>query len=409
MNTILLVDDDKLIVEIYRKKLVQHGYEVVVAQDGLAAIRALHETRPRVVVLDIMMPKFNGLEVLEFIRAKPDLANTRVVVLSNYYTDDDKRERATAKADRHLTKSNCTPARLILAVSSLMADDSAPTQAPSVAPVTRPAPVAPAPAAVAIVKEVPSQRVAGEAPSEVTVRREFLKDAPKTLATLQQLNAAFIRAEVPQARNLRLLDLYRKVHYVTAIAGMADCGEIAMLCSAFEALLLELYERPQNLSPSILKTIAYTLDFLARLFANAETAGASVKSTGKTLVVDDDAISVRAMSIALQRANLQVASFRDPLAALQAATAEPFDLVLLDVLMPGLDGLELCKKLRALPQYQSTPIIFVTGVADFQTRAKSVLNGGNDLIAKPVLPLELALKAVTHLLRNRLPQPLALN
>ena len=53
---------------------------------------------------------------------------------------------------------------------------------------------------------------------------------------------------------------------------------------------------------------------------------------------------------------------------------------------PGLDGFELCKRLRALPGYKLTPVIYVTGHDDFGNRAKSTLSGGNDLIAKPFLP-----------------------
>jgi putative two-component system response regulator len=72
--------------------------------------------------------------------------------------------------------------------------------------------------------------------------------------------------------------------------------------------------------------------------------------------------------------------------------------------MPGMGGFELCEKIRQLPNYKRTPVIFVTGHADFDNRIHSVLSGGNDLIAKPVFPIELAVKAVTHLLRSQLPE-----
>ena len=82
---------------------------------------------------------------------------------------------------------------------------------------------------------------------------------------------------------------------------------------------------------------------------------------------------------------------------------EDYALILLDIQMPELDGFEFCKKVRAWPQYSRTPIIFVTGQDDFETRIHSVLSGGDDLIAKPVFPIELLVKVVTHLLRSRLP------
>ena len=70
--------------------------------------------------------------------------------------------------------------------------------------------------------------------------------------------------------------------------------------------------------------------------------------------------------------------------------------------MPGMDGIELCKRTRRLPGYENTPIIYVTLHSDFETRAKSALSGADDLIAKPILATELAAKAVMHLLKSQL-------
>lgn len=409
MNKILLVDDDALVVEIYRKRMTHFGYEVVVAPDGLAAMKALHEARPQFVVLDIMMPKFNGWEVLNFIRSQVAHQGTRVVVLSNFYAGGDERQATTAQADDHLLKSTCTPAKLDAALKELAArpprvaapaTKNPPVEKPAAAPPPTPPPVS--------VAQTKAAAPGPDTAAEAKIRAEFLKDAPKHLATLQQLNAAFMQDGPAQARDLHLLDYYRKVHYLTAIAGMGGCAQIALLCSAFEALLMELHERPEHIGPSTRQTITFTLDFLTLLFDNAEIAAATPSRTARALVVDDDPISVRAISMALRRCNLVVVGLPDPNAALQAINSQTFDLILLDVLMPGMDGFELCKKLRALPQYQQTPVIFVTGKADFESRSQGVLSGGNDLIAKPVLPIELALKAVTHLLRPHLPQPPAL-
>ncbi len=81
-----------------------------------------------------------------------------------------------------------------------------------------------------------------------------------------------------------------------------------------------------------------------------------------------------------------------------------FDLVVLEIAMPGMNGFDFCRRLRALPGYQKTPVIYVTGHADFENRAKSVLSGGDDLITKPVFPMELAVKAVALLLKRQVAQ-----
>ena len=83
---------------------------------------------------------------------------------------------------------------------------------------------------------------------------------------------------------------------------------------------------------------------------------------------------------------------------------QKFDLVFLDVDMPGMNGFELCTKLRTLPAHKKTPVVFVTSLNDFESRANSTMSGGNDFIAKPFLFIELAVKALVYVLRGRLPQ-----
>ena len=92
----------------------------------------------------------------------------------------------------------------------------------------------------------------------------------------------------------------------------------------------------------------------------------------------------------------------DPSVALNLLAGSPFDLVVLDVDMPGLSGFDLCTRLRAFPAHAKTPVVFVTGLTDFESRARSTLSGGNDFIAKPFLFMELAVKALTHVLRGQL-------
>jgi CheY-like chemotaxis protein len=71
--------------------------------------------------------------------------------------------------------------------------------------------------------------------------------------------------------------------------------------------------------------------------------------------------------------------------------------------MPGMNGFELCTRLRQLPAHKHTPVVFVTVLADFGSRTESAMSGGNDLIAKPFLFLELAVKALVHVLRTQVP------
>jgi PleD family two-component response regulator len=90
------------------------------------------------------------------------------------------------------------------------------------------------------------------------------------------------------------------------------------------------------------------------------------------------------------------------LRALDALEEKPFDLIFLDVDMPNMNGYELCSRIRALPDYKKTPVVFVTSLNDFESRANSSASGGNDFIAKPFMFIELAVKALIHVFRSQL-------
>ena len=89
----------------------------------------------------------------------------------------------------------------------------------------------------------------------------------------------------------------------------------------------------------------------------------------------------------------------DPERALEVVNNELPDLIILDVLMPNLDGFELCRRIRAHPALQFTPVIFVTRRGDLEERVRGLEVGGNDYIQKPFEPQELIARVRSHLLR----------
>ena len=124
----------------------------------------------------------------------------------------------------------------------------------------------------------------------------------------------------------------------------------------------------------------------------------------RTLVVDDEKLARdRLLGFLADLDDVRVlGQAADGVEALKLIEEERPDLVFLDVQMPGMDGFEVCTKIRTLPLNKTTPVIFVTSLTDFKSRARSSLCGGTDLIAKPFMFIELSVKALTYLLRSRL-------
>ena len=120
MITVFLVEDDTVVVQVYRAKLLREGFGVEVAENGLVAVKMLAAVKPDVVVLDLMMPKLSGVDVLKYIRSTPVLKETPVIILSNAHMTKLAQEAAAIGVERALLKSSCTPSQLIAVINDLL-------------------------------------------------------------------------------------------------------------------------------------------------------------------------------------------------------------------------------------------------------------------------------------------------
>ncbi|MFO3796084.1 MAG: response regulator transcription factor, partial [Anaerolineales bacterium] len=123
----------------------------------------------------------------------------------------------------------------------------------------------------------------------------------------------------------------------------------------------------------------------------------------KILIVDDDADTLRLVGLMLQRQGYEVIVASDGPQALQKAEEEEPDLILLDVMMPGMDGYEVARRLRANPITASTPILMFTAKAQIDDKLVGFESGADDYLTKPTHPAELQAH-VRALLARRAPE-----
>ncbi len=488
MKRVLIVEDDAIIANIYQRKLQMESFQVQHALDGELAIEAVKTNPPDIILLDLQLPKKNGIEVLEFVRSNEPTKNTPVVVFTNSYLGSLVQSAWKAGANKCLTKAICTPKQVADVLKATLAGKDLPTPAGDTAaanstkpagandssllsgllrmttdnkPKPRPSPKSSAdsismgdiplkmdggdtPAAkkqdsdaiklpsldglkieggdaapVRMPKAAASQQGEFVAPTSTDtlddvelhfqgeLKKGFAETLPQAMSTLRQKLQQFIKNENDSSslrwmeeRSAILFDMYRKMHSVTAGAGVAGCQQIARVAAAFEALLTELSENPSQINPSTVRTVAHTVDFLSVLFGKVNEPDSIDLAKSRVLVVDDEPLSRKAVMRGLEKAELDAVDVADPKIAAEMAEKEHFDLIFLDIEMPGMDGFDLCKKIRANEMNAKSPIVFVTSLTDFMSRAKSSLSGGNDLIAKPFLVVELAVKALTFLIKG---------
>ena len=106
MTKILLVEDDRFLRRACETSLRRRGYDVVVAVDGEEGLRLARAERPDLVLLDMLMPKLSGLEVLRALRAGPDTRNLPVLILSNSSRPSDGDEAFQLGISGYLVKAN---------------------------------------------------------------------------------------------------------------------------------------------------------------------------------------------------------------------------------------------------------------------------------------------------------------
>jgi CheY-like chemotaxis protein len=120
---ILLVEDDPAVAELYRYRLEFGGHQVVVAGDGELALTMAREHRPRLIFLDIRLPKLDGLGVLVALKEDPDLSSIPVVMLSNYGRREIVEQALRLGAAYFRIKSRTTPSELADSVSLWAPED----------------------------------------------------------------------------------------------------------------------------------------------------------------------------------------------------------------------------------------------------------------------------------------------
>jgi CheY-like chemotaxis protein len=125
MKTVLIIDDNPVITSIYRGKLAAEGLHTEIGVNGEEGLAMLDRCKPDVVLLDLMLPKVNGMEVLKRIRARQEYKTLPVIVFSNSYSAEIMQQAWGFGATEVLHKSNTTPRNVVLALVRAIAGTGA--------------------------------------------------------------------------------------------------------------------------------------------------------------------------------------------------------------------------------------------------------------------------------------------
>lgn len=168
---ILMVDDDKMLIDMYKERLELAGFQVEVSRDGEEGLAKVHQVKPDIVLLDIMMPKVNGYEALAAIKSDPATKNTPVIILSALMRDINKSKAVEAGADDYIIKSEAMPVDVIKKVEAVLKKYHKDVPAAPAAVAEKPAPSSAAPKEpeIEITTEAPLTEPSAPTKSELEV------------------------------------------------------------------------------------------------------------------------------------------------------------------------------------------------------------------------------------------------
>jgi CheY-like chemotaxis protein len=407
----LVVDDDMISCQALSLSLKKAFSQPDLARDGEMALVQATSQDYDVIFLDVQMPGMDGFELCTKIRHSGSNRATPVVFVT-IQSDFDARCKSTLSGGNDLMGKpfltfEVTVKALTLALhgrlrgsarKSLVKPDQVRVTADSMVTVAEGPPPAPR-AAIA-----PRPPLSTPPPKMDEITNAFLARASKQLGPLRELCQTMLQIPDEETRQIMLVDGFLRINSLIPKPPPEVIHPAYQMSAALEGLFRKMLQNSRHATPSALATVATAVDLLNDLCLPGMKVDLAINPPIHMLVVDDDLLARRVMVSALQTAFKKPESADNGEAALILARGEPFDVIFLDVLMPGMDGFEVCSKIRETVPNRATPVIFVTGQRGLDARTLISRHGGDDLIGKPFLTSEITVKAFTFALRGRLQQ-----
>jgi DNA-binding response OmpR family regulator len=120
MAKILIIEDDPLIVKIYSTRLKADGYEVFSGENGEEGLKVAYEKHPDLIILDVMMPKVDGFEVLSKLRADQIFATIPILMYSNLNNEEEMKRARNMGVTEFLVKANLSPTQMVTKIKQYL-------------------------------------------------------------------------------------------------------------------------------------------------------------------------------------------------------------------------------------------------------------------------------------------------
>lgn len=412
--TILVIEDNALNLKLARSLLTLGGYQVLEAGDAKKGIELASVHLPDLILMDIQLPDMDGLEATRNIKSQGETQAIPIVALTSYAMPGDEIKAREVGCSGYITKPINTRTFLDTVNTYLHYQPLSPVSAPA------PRGLLGHKNRILIVDDDPLnvKLLAAKLPAD---RFEVLPafSGKEALRRTVQDNPDLILLDIMMPE----MDGYEVTHWlktnpategipiilVTALDGSED------KIKGFEAGADEFLNKPVNdielltRMNSLLRLKRYGEQLLSRSLSEKGFSAGPVlpdpmevlAHPARILLVEDDDIDASMIRNMFAGEPYHLETVRTGETALERVRQERFDLLLLDVILPGQDGFEVCRQLKCLDQTQDIQIVLITCLPDLENKIRGVELGADDYLIKPVNNRELKARVKVLIKKKR--------
>lgn len=363
---ILIVDDSLTVRMDLRKTLSSAGFEVVVCASVAEARQELNETLFSLVILDVLLPDGDGIDLLKGIRENPATRDQAVILLSTEAEVRDRVRGLQTGADDYIGKPY--ESRYLVARARELMRDADDTSAQT----------------ILIIDDSITFRAALKDALEAAGFRVLVAvngEEGLRIAAQRRPSGVIVDGVLPGEDGISVirrirLDAALRSTPCLLLTGADDASvEIRALDSGADAFV----RKQEDVSVVLAKLTAVLRSAATR---TADHVAASLHEPKRILTVDDSETYLQAAADSLRVEGYEVVPARSGEEALELLAVQSVDCVLLDLMMPGIGGEETCRRVKAAPGMRNTPIIILTGLEDREVMLRALAAGADDYVAK---------------------------
>jgi two-component system cell cycle response regulator len=401
-KTILVIEDNEKNLKLFRTLLEANNFRVLEALDAERGFELLRRELPDLVLMDIQLPGMNGYEATQKIRNDPSFSHIPVLALTAYAMQGDREKAIMSGCDGYISKPIDTRAFIenIEIFFEGRADPAAVNQLTTIPSLKR---------KILIVDDEPRNRKVLQAmlPEE---RFDTLTadNGEEGLAQAFAEHPDVILLDIMMpgidgfevSRRLKQDDRSKNIPIILVTALDEVDSRIDGLEAGAEEFLskpvrpVELLARVSSMLQ--LKDYRDQLSIRRRCESDFSKAGSKTAHVSKhprkspmVLLVEDNEKDAEIIRQGLSEQPIDVQTVSSGEQALARLLSDKIDLVLLDILLPDIDGFEVCRRMRSIERCKDTPVIALTCLDDLESRVKGIESGINDYLVKPANSREL--------------------